>query len=299
MSSLAIDAANTKLGERRAEGDKLLTKVSAQRGPPPCNICRYVGEAHSLSLVWQFAAYRLHNGQPLLTSSRTGMATGPNSPSRLPLAQTQTTAYNQQWSSSSGAFPISNHRPEQQHERPSAGRPEKSATAKAPSCVADQTSALAKPAPMATNNSRYLNRDTDIGKYDGGFERDAEGSTGVPISGDAAEILALDSSLSRQTPTKPWKLSSFELGRPLGKGKFGRVYMVRTLCEPRYIIALKCLHKLEIVEAKVEKQVRREIEIQSHLRYQNLSKLRMLRIQYVLVCLQTPQYPPPLRLLSR
>ncbi|KAK9896445.1 kinase-like protein, partial [Cystobasidium minutum MCA 4210] len=77
----------------------------------------------------------------------------------------------------------------------------------------------------------------------------------------------------RPTPIRQWKLSSFELGRPLGKGKFGRVYMVRTLCEPRFILALKCLHKAEIIESKVEKQVRREIEIQSNLRHPNILRL--------------------------
>lgn len=62
-----------------------------------------------------------------------------------------------------------------------------------------------------------------------------------------------------------FSLSSFEIGRPLGKGKFGRVYMARTKTDPKYIVALKCLHKEELVKAKVEKQLRREIEIQSHL----------------------------------
>jgi aurora kinase len=61
-------------------------------------------------------------------------------------------------------------------------------------------------------------------------------------------------------------LSSFEIGRPLGKGKFGRVYMARTKGEHQFILALKCLNKEELVKAKVERQVRREIEIQSHLR---------------------------------
>jgi hypothetical protein len=41
--------------------------------------------------------------------------------------------------------------------------------------------------------------------------------------------------------------------------------MVRTKQE-EYILALKCLYKSELVESKVEKQVRREIEIQSNLR---------------------------------
>lgn len=71
--------------------------------------------------------------------------------------------------------------------------------------------------------------------------------------------------------TKHWELSSFDIGRPLGKGKFGRVYMVRTKCEPQYILALKCLYKSEIVASGVEKQIRREIEIQQHLRYVSCS----------------------------
>lgn len=42
--------------------------------------------------------------------------------------------------------------------------------------------------------------------------------------------------------------------------------MARTKSEPKFIVALKCLHKEELIKAKVEKQLRREIEIQSHLR---------------------------------
>lgn len=42
--------------------------------------------------------------------------------------------------------------------------------------------------------------------------------------------------------------------------------MVRTKTEPKFVIALKCLYKSELVEAKVEKQARREIEIQQNLR---------------------------------
>ncbi|KPV72415.1 uncharacterized protein RHOBADRAFT_39442, partial [Rhodotorula graminis WP1] len=73
--------------------------------------------------------------------------------------------------------------------------------------------------------------------------------------------------------TVPFSLSSFEIGKPLGKGKFGRVYMARTKAEPKYIVALKCLHKEEIIKNKVEKQVRREIEIQSHLAHPNILRL--------------------------
>jgi len=37
---------------------------------------------------------------------------------------------------------------------------------------------------------------------------------------------------------KKWSLNNFEIGRPLGKGKFGNVYLAREK-ETKYIIALK------------------------------------------------------------
>ena len=77
----------------------------------------------------------------------------------------------------------------------------------------------------------------------------------------------------RTRPTREWHLTDFDIGRPLGKGKFGRVYMVRTKIEPKYILALKCLYKSEIVQSRVEKQIRREIEIQQNLRHPNVLRL--------------------------
>lgn len=79
--------------------------------------------------------------------------------------------------------------------------------------------------------------------------------------------------IHRKCPTREWNLHGFDMGRPLGKGKFGRVYMVRTKCEPNYILALKTLYKSEIIQTKVEKQVRREIEIQQNLRHPNVLRL--------------------------
>ncbi|KAF8644407.1 hypothetical protein AX16_008468 [Volvariella volvacea WC 439] len=112
----------------------------------------------------------------------------------------------------------------------------------------------------------------DIGTYDGGLEQENE-KRGARVYGEAAESLALDSSVSKKYPTKTWTLHDFDMGRPLGKGKFGRVYMVRTKAEPKYILALKTLYKSEIVENKVEKQIRREIEIQQNLRHPNVLRL--------------------------
>ena len=65
----------------------------------------------------------------------------------------------------------------------------------------------------------------------------------------------------------PRSLTDFTIGRPLGKGKFGRVYLARMNAPPHYVVALKSLDKAEIIQGRVEKQVRREIEIQQNLRY--------------------------------
>lgn len=64
---------------------------------------------------------------------------------------------------------------------------------------------------------------------------------------------------------KKWVLTDFDIGRPLGKGKFGNVYLAREK-KSKFIIAMKVLFKAQIKQADVEHQVRREIEIQTHLR---------------------------------
>ncbi|CEJ89298.1 Putative Serine/threonine protein kinase, AGC family [[Torrubiella] hemipterigena] len=72
---------------------------------------------------------------------------------------------------------------------------------------------------------------------------------------------------------KAFHLGMFEIGRPLGKGKFGRVYLARER-KSGFICALKVLHKNELqAGGGVEKQVRREIEIQSNLRHPNILQL--------------------------
>ncbi|XP_077523894.1 aurora kinase A-A-like [Amblyomma americanum] len=68
---------------------------------------------------------------------------------------------------------------------------------------------------------------------------------------------------------KEWCLKDFQIGRPLGKGKFGRVYLAREK-ETKFIVALKVMFKSQLQKNNVEHQLRREIEIQSHLRHPNI-----------------------------
>jgi len=71
---------------------------------------------------------------------------------------------------------------------------------------------------------------------------------------------------------KEWSLSNFDIGRPLGRGKFGHVYLAREK-ESHFIVALKILSKKQLIKSGVEHQLRREIEIQSHLRHNNILRM--------------------------
>ena len=91
----------------------------------------------------------------------------------------------------------------------------------------------------------------------------------------SAESRASDADpMSHLAEPKPknWHLGMFEIGKPLGKGKFGRVYLARERSSG-FVCALKVLHKSELQQGKVEKQVRREIEIQSNLAHPNILRL--------------------------
>lgn len=72
-------------------------------------------------------------------------------------------------------------------------------------------------------------------------------------------------------PTE-WSLADFEIGRPIGDGKFGRVYLARERVS-KTICALKLLSLRHLAKHKVEKLVRREIEINSLIEHPNIVKM--------------------------
>ena len=53
---------------------------------------------------------------------------------------------------------------------------------------------------------------------------------------------------------KTWELTDFDIGKPLGRGKFGNVYLAREK-KSHYIVALKVLFKSQLAKAGVEHQV--------------------------------------------
>ncbi|XP_050530530.1 uncharacterized protein LOC126899552 [Daktulosphaira vitifoliae] len=78
--------------------------------------------------------------------------------------------------------------------------------------------------------------------------------------------------LSTKKEEMKWSLDNFDIGKALGKGKFGNVYLAREKSSG-FIVALKVLFKTQILKANVEHQLKREIEIQTHLRHPHIVRM--------------------------
>ncbi|KAK3726845.1 hypothetical protein QZH41_016724 [Actinostola sp. cb2023] len=76
----------------------------------------------------------------------------------------------------------------------------------------------------------------------------------------------------KKEKSKSWCLDDFDIGKPLGKGKFGNVYLAREK-KSKFVVALKVLFKSQLQKSNVEHQLRREIEIQSHLKHPHILRL--------------------------
>lgn len=107
-----------------------------------------------------------------------------------------------------------------------------------------------------------------------GVPASGAGAGAAPAPGDghhSRDDVENSDSFSRPSK-KSWALGDFDIGRPLGKGRFGSVYLAREK-EHKYIVALKVMHKHFVMKDGMEHQLRREIEIQSHLRHKNILRL--------------------------
>jgi len=69
-----------------------------------------------------------------------------------------------------------------------------------------------------------------------------------------------------------YSMADLDVGMRLGTGKFGSVYVARDR-RSGFLFALKVLHKSQLIKHKVEHQLRREIEIQAHLKHVNILNL--------------------------
>ncbi|KER33164.1 hypothetical protein T265_00865 [Opisthorchis viverrini] len=73
-------------------------------------------------------------------------------------------------------------------------------------------------------------------------------------------------------PPRLCVLSDFDIGRQLGRGKFGTVFLAKTR-ETGFLCAIKVIFKKQIVKNGLEHQIRREVEIMSHLQHPNILQM--------------------------
>ncbi|GFT44770.1 hypothetical protein NPIL_174911 [Nephila pilipes] len=93
-----------------------------------------------------------------------------------------------------------------------------------------------------------------------------------PAPVQPSSSVSASASANTQAVKRRWTLDDFDIGKPLGKGKFGNVYLGREKTS-KFVVALKVLFKSQLKQNGVEHQLRREIEIQSHLRHPNILRL--------------------------
>ncbi|KAG9231103.1 threonine protein kinase [Amylocarpus encephaloides] len=128
--------------------------------------------------------------------------------------------------------------------------------------------------PQSSNRSNYLLKVAIENNSNSPLRNPVVKSGRSKGSEESVDVGQKPCPISKQPPVAPkqFHLGMFEIGRPLGKGKFGRVYLARER-KTGFVCALKVLYKSEIRKGGVEEQVRREIEIQSHLRHPNILHL--------------------------
>ncbi|TVU44859.1 hypothetical protein EJB05_04320 [Eragrostis curvula] len=74
------------------------------------------------------------------------------------------------------------------------------------------------------------------------------------------------------TACKEWSMSDFEIGKYIGEGKFGKVYVAREK-KSGYVVALKVMFKAKLRKYRFHAHLRREIEIQNSLDHPNVLRL--------------------------
>lgn len=169
----------------------------------------------------------------------------------------------------------------------------------------------ARSGPFITPHQHPIHTKMSVAQQNLVMDKENGSAVNAEVHQPSAEVVKLVSASGNEVPKpKEWSLASFEIGKRLGRGKFGNVYMAREK-QSRQVVALKgmlavlalalepslmfsCQHhtsfdfllgplccvvltsvlfRQQLVQAGVEHQIKREVEIQSHLRDRNILKL--------------------------
>ncbi|KAJ1899019.1 spindle assembly checkpoint kinase [Kickxella alabastrina] len=123
-----------------------------------------------------------------------------------------------------------------------------------------------------SSTSRSAQQHATIPNRPGNYAGGRDGSDDGDGDGDDNASGSTGGNGRSSSSSRHWSLSDFDIGRILGKGKFGRAYLAREK-NTGFICALKVMFKAELQESKIEKQLRREVEIQTHLRHPHILRL--------------------------
>ena len=83
------------------------------------------------------------------------------------------------------------------------------------------------------------------------YSQDATGENHKFDGGAAGAQDKMDILKSKKFEPKNWTIDDFEIGKPLGRGKFGHVYLAREK-KSKFIVALKVLYKKQLLKSNVE-----------------------------------------------
>lgn len=73
-------------------------------------------------------------------------------------------------------------------------------------------------------------------------------------------------------PDYEWSLKDFRIGAPIGRGKFGRIYVAKER-NTGYVVAIKLLMKTDVLKHNMMQQVCKEMHIQSRLNHPHILNL--------------------------
>eukprot|EP01041_Mallomonas_annulata_P003822 gene3822-7616_t len=109
-------------------------------------------------------------------------------------------------------------------------------------------------------------------KRSSNFEQYRRTSASSEESGSGSSV-GVQSSIEEETrKQRPWCIDDFILGKPVGKGKFGNVYLGKEK-RSKAPIALKVLFKAPMQKDDCIHNLRREVEIQCRLKHPNIVHL--------------------------
>jgi aurora kinase A len=93
-----------------------------------------------------------------------------------------------------------------------------------------------------------------------------------PLPATESEDVEMTEAVRQLRSPDDLKLSDFDIGKRMGHGKYGSVYLARER-RTKFICALKVLKKKELQTDGVEHQLQREIEIQTNARHRHILRL--------------------------